>query len=63
MLFTVNVEPAHIREAQITERATESKKTEPFYEYQSQPHDLPVIFVPVGLPICNCPACCVEEYC
>lgn len=51
MAYTVNVEPAHIREGQIAERAADSTKTEPFYEYQSQPHDLPVIFVPLGLPI------------
>lgn len=51
MAYTVIVEPAHIREGQISERAAESTKTEPFYEYQSQPHDLPVIFVPLGLPI------------
>jgi hypothetical protein len=51
MAYIVVVEPAHVREAQIADRATESTKTEPFYEYQSQPHDLPVIFVPLGLPI------------
>ena len=51
MAYTVKVEPARIREAQIAERAAESKKTEPFYEYQSQLHDLPVIHVPLGLPI------------
>lgn len=51
MAYIINVEPAHIREAQIAERVTESDKTEPFYEYQSQPYDLPVISVPLGLPI------------
>jgi hypothetical protein len=51
MTYTVRVEPAHIREAQIAARAAETEKTEPFYEYQSQPHDLPVIHVPLGLPI------------
>jgi hypothetical protein len=51
MAYAVCVEPAHIRHAQIAERAAESVKTEPFYEYQSQPHDLSVIFVPLGLPI------------
>src|SRR3546814_6373963 len=51
MAYTVNVEPAHLRAAQIAERATESGKTEPFYEYQSQSYDLPVIFLPLGLPI------------
>jgi hypothetical protein len=51
MAYTVNVKPAHIREAQIAERATESNKTEPFYEYQSQSHDLPIIFLPLNLPI------------
>lgn len=51
MGYIVNVEPAHIREAQIAERAEESNKTEPFYEYQSKPLDLPIIFVPLGLPI------------
>lgn len=51
MHYTVVVEPAHLREAQIAERASESVRTEPFYEYQSQPHDLPVISVPLGLPI------------
>lgn len=51
MAYTVTVEPAHIREDQINARAAESNKTEPFYEYQNKPHDLPVIFLPLGLPI------------
>ncbi|MCP1121271.1 hypothetical protein [Robbsia andropogonis] len=51
MAYTVNVKPAHVREAQIAERAAECTKTEPFYEYQSQPHDLPIVHVPLGLPI------------
>src|SRR3546814_16271278 len=51
MAYTVNVEPAHLRAAQIAERATESGKTDPFYEYQSKSYDLPVIFLPLGLPI------------
>jgi hypothetical protein len=51
MAYTVNVEPAQLREAQIAELAAGSSKTEPFYEYQSQAHDLPVIQVPLSLPI------------
>jgi hypothetical protein len=51
MTYLVNVEPAHVREAQINDRAVESKKTEPFYEYQSIPHELPIIHLPLGLPI------------
>src|SRR5688572_322214 len=51
MPYTVSVETAHIRETQIAELDADSGRTEPFYEYQSQAHDLPVINVPLALPI------------
>jgi hypothetical protein len=49
--YTVIVEPAKIREEKISNLEQESKKTEPFYEYQNRLHDLKVINVPLSLPI------------
>lgn len=49
--YTVHVEPAGIRENKISILENESKKTEPFYEYQNRLHDLKVITVPLSLPI------------
>lgn len=51
MAYSVKIEPAHVREVVIAELAANSNKTEPFYEYQSRAHDLPIVHAPIGIPI------------
>lgn len=51
MTYKVTVLSARVREEQIAGLLTDSKKTEPFYEYQNRAHDLPLIVLPINVPI------------
>src|SRR3984893_11375956 len=51
MVCNITVLPAYIREQQIAQLVRDAEKAETFYEFQNRACDLPVIFVPIGLPI------------